>query len=89
MVQPAIMVREHRERRVVAHGDDGFLGFLDHRLEHQLEVFHEETGRHLAAAQVILLEDRRLAARRLMRSSMTVMFFTQAPEILARGELVR
>ena len=50
MVQAAIVVGEHRERRVVAHGDDGFLGLLDHRLEHQLEIFQRKPRGHLAAA---------------------------------------
>ena len=60
VVQTAILVRQHRQRRVVAHGADGFLAALGHRLQQQLHVFQRPAGDHLAAAQHVTLEGRLL-----------------------------
>ncbi len=40
VVQPAIMIGQHGNRRVVAHGANRFLGILDHRMQDQLHILH-------------------------------------------------
>ncbi len=50
-MQAAILVRQHRQRRVVAHRADGFLAVLGHGLEDQLHVFHRQIETGLAAGQ--------------------------------------
>jgi len=61
VMQAAILVRQHGDGRVVAHGADGFLGVLHHRMEDQLQVLLREPYRHLASPQLVLLEARGLA----------------------------
>ena len=53
MVQAAIMVGQHGERRVVAHRADRFLGVLDHRMQDQLEILEVQPKATLAAAQLL------------------------------------
>ena len=53
MVQAAIMVGQHRQRRVVAHGADRFLAFLDHGLKDQLHVLHGQAIGKLAALEFL------------------------------------
>ncbi len=43
----ARLVRDDRERRVVAHRTDGFLGVLDHRRQDQLYILQRQVGRDL------------------------------------------
>ena len=52
----AIGIRQHRERRIVAHRTDSLLGILDHGMEDHLEVFDRPARGELAAAQLIRLE---------------------------------
>ena len=52
------LVRDDRERGVVAHRADRFLGVLDHRREDQLHLLHGEARGDLAAAQFGALEGR-------------------------------
>src|SRR5258708_32526149 len=61
MMEPAILVRKHGERRVVAHRADGFLALLDHRLEDELELLEAPADGGLAAAQLVARELHRLA----------------------------
>ncbi len=49
----AIGVRQHRERRVVAHRAHGFLGVLDHRVEDHLEILDRPAGGELAPPQLV------------------------------------
>ncbi len=60
----ARLVGDDRERRVVAHRADRFLGILDHRGEDQLHILHGQACGDLAAEQFAAFEGRqaRLAA---------------------------
>ena len=53
MVHAAIGVRQHRERRVVAHRAHGFLAVLDHGMEDHLEILDRPARRELPAAQLV------------------------------------
>ena len=60
MVQPAIVLREHGERRVVAHAADRLVPLLHHRMEDQLQLFERMSGAELAPPQLLALVDRGL-----------------------------
>ncbi len=53
----ARLVGDDRERRVVAHRADGFLGILDHGGEDELHILHRQAGGNLAAQQFGAVED--------------------------------
>ena len=52
-MQAAILVRQHSQRRVVAHRAGGFLCIFDHRLEQQFQFFQRIAGRDLTPAQLV------------------------------------
>ena len=54
-MQPAIPVRQHRDRRVVAHGADRLLRILHHRVQDHFQLFQRKSHRKLAAAQFLAL----------------------------------
>jgi len=88
MRQGAIVARQHRQRRVVAHRPDRFLAAFRHGMQHQLKVFQRDAIGRLTADQLFLRE-RRLA--RLTRGDDR----TQVGRVLdpraiglARGQLV-
>ena len=56
--QVARIFRYHRQRRIIAHAADGFLGIIDHRAEQQFHVFHGLSGGNLAATQLVAAEPR-------------------------------
>ena len=60
MVQAAILVGQHGDRRVVAHRADGFLRVLHHRVQDQFQLLQREADRELAAAQRLGIEAHRL-----------------------------
>ena len=64
VVQAAIVLRQHRERRVVAHRAHGLLGVEHHRREDQLHVLDGQPVEGLAAAQLGPLEARRRERQR-------------------------
>ncbi len=80
VMQAAIVVRQHRQRRVVAHRADGFLGVGDHRLQDQLDVLEAPAERHLAPAQLFACAklDVLPPCSDLTMESITVMFFTHS-----------
>ena len=51
MRQRAVLLREHSQRRVVAHGTDRLLAVLHHGVQHHLEVFHRDGCCQLTPAQ--------------------------------------
>ena len=53
----ARLVGDDRERRVVAHRPDRFLGVLDHRRQDQLHILHGQARGDLTAQQFAALED--------------------------------
>jgi hypothetical protein len=52
----ARLVRNDRERRIVAHRPDRFLGVLDHRGQDQLHILHRQPGGDLTAEQFAAFE---------------------------------
>jgi hypothetical protein len=53
MVQSAIMLGEHGDRRIVTHAPDRLVPFLHHRVEDHLQLLEREAGAELAAAQLL------------------------------------
>ena len=53
MVQTAIFLGQHRQRRVVAHRADRFLGILDHRCKDHFHILQRMAGGGLAADQFL------------------------------------
>ena len=51
MAEHPRIIRDHRERRVVAHAADRLLGVVDHGCEQQLHVLHRQPGGDLPPAQ--------------------------------------
>ena len=64
VVHAAIGVRQHRERRVVAHRADGLLAVLDHGMEDHFQILDRPARRELPAAELIGLE--MLGGRRVL-----------------------
>ena len=63
-MQAAVMVGEHGQRGVVAHGADRLLGVLDHGVEDELQVLHGHAEGQLPAAQLVALVEHRFAVVR-------------------------
>src|SRR5581483_11562404 len=61
MVEAAILLGKHGERRVVAHRANRFFSFLRHRLQDELEVLEAPAERDLATPQLVALQGRALA----------------------------
>ena len=64
VMQAAVMVGEHGQRGVVAHGADRLLGVLDHGVEDELQVLHGHAEGQLPAAQLVALVEHRFAVVR-------------------------
>ena len=57
VVQAAVFLGQHGERRVVAHAADGFLAVLHHGVKDHFEFFQRGADRELAAAQFLAVEE--------------------------------
>ena len=53
VVQPAIALGQHGQRRVVAHGTDGLGRFLHHRVQDELQLLERGANGQLAAAEFL------------------------------------
>ena len=56
MMQTAILLGQNGQRGVIAHGADGFLAILRHRLDDQLQVFQRPAGRKLPLTQFLTVK---------------------------------
>ena len=56
MVQAAIAIGKHCDRRVITHRTDSFLLILHHWMQDHFQLFQRETNGKLAAAECLALE---------------------------------
>ena len=87
MAQRAILLRQHRRRRVVAHGRQRFFAILGHRRKDLLKLFDAVTRGHLTAPQFVSGKDGllRYASQRFVEIADFLDPFAKG---LARGQLV-